>query len=82
MADLLHGLQVVGRSEELGKVLGYRVGKLLWGCGSGAIRVVKIGDAIPPSSLEDRMVEKGSVPISFDSPDFLVSLFVKNLLFS
>lgn len=41
-----------------------------------------MGNAVASSSLENRLVEEGGIPISFDSPSFFVSLSVENFLFS
>ena len=42
----------------------------------GAIRVLEVGNPVPPISFDDRVVKESCVPITFDSPLLFCSLDV------
>jgi hypothetical protein len=55
---------------------------LIWSCGISAIRVREKGDGVFAVSLNDRLVEKVCVSVTFDSPAFFGPLNVIDFLSS
>lgn len=65
--------------EDLLEVLSCHMGKLLFS-GIGSIRVLKMGDDISSSSLDNRLIKEGGVSVTRDGPVLFVSLAVESFL--
>ena len=58
------------------------VGKLFRSGGVRAVRILQVGNTVLSISFDNGVVEKGGVPITFDSPFFFGSLDVVGFIFS
>ena len=68
-------------SEDFYEIVVDCMSKLLLSGGGGTIWILKICDGISSRTLDDRLVEKGSISVTGDRLFFLVSLAVKSFLF-